>query len=64
MQDLIEGIECGFFTNVSEILKWAKVHGVNIERLHIIDAFVAGDERGTKEIPFNAEQYYSQTYTG
>jgi len=28
----------------------------------IEDAFVAGDERGTKDIPFNAEQYYTQTY--
>ena len=25
-------------------------------------AFVAGDERGTKEIPLNAEQYYQQTF--
>jgi hypothetical protein len=28
----------------------------------IEDSFVAGDERGTKDIPFNAEQYYTQTY--
>lgn len=33
-----------------------------MEREQIIEAFVAGDERGTKDIPFNAEQYYSQTY--
>lgn len=28
----------------------------------ILDAFVAGDERGTGEIPFNCEQYYNQTF--
>lgn len=32
------------------------------ERDVIKNAFVAGDERGTKDIPFNAEQYYSQTF--
>lgn len=26
------------------------------------DAFVDGSERGTKNIPFNCEQYYNQTY--
>mgnify|MGYP006921489575 CR=1 FL=1 len=28
----------------------------------IENAFVAGSERGTKDIPFNCEQYYSQTF--
>lgn len=32
------------------------------EREQILNAFVAGDERGTKDIPFNCEQYYNQTY--
>ncbi len=32
------------------------------EKEQILNAFVAGDERGTKEIPFNCEQYYSQTF--
>jgi len=32
------------------------------EREQILDAFVAGDERGTKEVPFNCEQYFSQNY--
>jgi len=32
------------------------------ERDVIENAFVAGDERGTKDIPFNAEQYYNQTF--
>ena len=32
------------------------------EREQIYNAFVAGDERGTKDIPFNCEQYYSQTF--
>ena len=37
-------------------------HGIPLEKEQIIDAFVAGDERGTGEIPFNCEQYYNQTY--
>jgi len=32
------------------------------EKEVIENAFVAGDERGTKDIPFNCEQYFSQTY--
>jgi hypothetical protein len=32
------------------------------ERETILSAFVAGDQRGTNDIPFNAEQYYSQTF--
>jgi len=32
------------------------------ERQQIEEAFVAGDERGTNNIPFNAEQYFNQTY--
>ena len=31
-------------------------------REDILNAFVAGDNRGTGEIPFNAEQYYNQTF--
>ena len=34
-----------------------------MEKEQIFDAFVAGDERGTGEVPFNAEQYYTQTYS-
>jgi hypothetical protein len=32
------------------------------EKEQILQAFVAGDERGTNNIPFNAEQYYLQNY--
>jgi len=35
---------------------------IQMERDQIEEAFVAGDERGTKDIPFNAEQYYTQTF--
>jgi hypothetical protein len=31
-------------------------------RNQIMDAFVAGDERGTGEIPFNYEQYFNLKY--
>ena len=32
------------------------------ERQQIEEAFVSGDERSTNNIPFNAEQYFNQTY--
>jgi len=35
---------------------------IQMERDQIEEAFVAGDERCTKDIPFNAEQYYTQTF--
>lgn len=35
---------------------------LQMEREQIEEAFVAGDERGTNDIPFNAEQYYTQTF--
>lgn len=35
---------------------------LSTEREQIEEAFVAGDERGTKDTPFNAEQYYTQTF--
>lgn len=35
---------------------------IKTEKEQIYQAFVAGDERGTKEIPFNCEQYYNQKY--
>ena len=35
---------------------------IQMEREQIEEAFVAGDERGTKDIPFNAEQHYTQTF--
>jgi len=37
-------------------------NAIKIERQQIEEAFVAGDERGTNNIPFNAEQYFNQTY--
>ena len=33
-----------------------------MQRQQIYEAFVAGDERGTGEIPFNCEQYFQQKY--
>lgn len=35
---------------------------LEIEREQIKDAFVSGSLRGKGEIPFNCEQFYSQTY--
>jgi hypothetical protein len=33
-----------------------------LHKEQILEAFVSGDERGTGEIPFNAEQYFNQTF--
>lgn len=35
---------------------------LELEREQIKDAFVSGSLRGKGEIPFNCEQFYSQTY--
>jgi hypothetical protein len=42
------------------IFKQAKA----MEREQIYETFVDGSERGTKDIPFNCEQYFTQTYGG
>jgi len=49
-----------FASYYSEFIDQAKA----MEKEQIENAFVAGDERGTDNIPFNCEQYYSQTYGG
>lgn len=33
-----------------------------MEKEQILDAFFAGDNRGKNNVPFNAEQYYNQTF--
>lgn len=33
------------------------------EKELIMDAFVAGDERGTGDIPFSCDQYYTQNFS-
>lgn len=76
MQELLEYLQKDYDgldkqkNEVSKIMKIAVATIMrNIEDLYIskekeqiMEAFVAGDERGTKEIPFNAEQYFQQTY--
>lgn len=47
------------FTDFDADLKIAR----KMHRQEIEEAFVAGDERGTGEVPFNCEQYYTQTFT-
>jgi hypothetical protein len=59
-------------TALQELIDWLPVEAGAIiekaksllkkEREQIVESFVAGDERGTKDIPFNAEQYFNQTY--
>lgn len=63
MQQLIDCInENSPFCKIDSIVIQKATKLLEKEREQILNAFVAGDERGTKDIPFNAEQYYSQTY--
>ena len=55
--DLSNGVEISMRVFL-KMLKYA--HKKEIEQIK--RSFVAGDERGTKGIPFNAEQYFTQFY--
>ena len=60
MQKLIDYIEENYHLTDESRLEFKK--SLKSEKEQIKEAFVAGDERGTKDIPFNCEQYYSQLY--
>ena len=68
VQDLIEGIEVGFFTNLEEIKQWAITHGINTEKQQIEVAWQNGYIEGLKDgvsdevSDTTAEQYYSHNY--
>jgi hypothetical protein len=52
----------GNLITVFNELKKRAITQLGKEREQIENAFVAGDERGTKDIPFNSEQYFTQTF--
>lgn len=54
----VEGSVCLFPTITDIQIKKA----LEEEYKQILEAFVAGDERETGNIPFTAEQYYTQTF--
>lgn len=65
IQDLMEVVEMDYNNGVEvsvkvffNMLKKAQ----DKEKEQIYNAFVAGSKRGTEEIPFNCEQYFTQTY--
>jgi hypothetical protein len=65
IQELIQVVEMDYNNGVEismkvffKMLKDAQTK----EQEQIYAAFVAGSERGTKHIPFNCEQYYTQTF--
>lgn len=74
MQQLLERIEATINNDPANDIGIGQAIGLKLvkasienewleaEKEQIWMAFVAGDERGTKEIPFNAEQYYQQTF--
>jgi len=51
----------GLFAAYSNAIDQAKKK-LATERQQHLETFVAGDERGTGNIPFNAEQYFEQTF--
>lgn len=62
MQRLIAYIETGEYQgSVTDILDFA-TSLLEAEREQHYKTFIAGSERGTKDIPFNCEQYFDQTY--
>jgi len=68
LQELVQKIETAYQRS-GDKYKEAHKHWLNEaknllpkERADIEDAFVAGDNRGKGEIPFNAEQYFTQTF--
>lgn len=59
----ILGDKCNELTQEQTLANhYAIKQALQMEREQIEEAFVAGDERGTKDIPFNAEQYYTKTF--
>ena len=60
VQKMIDYIEERFHLAEEEMTKFKDL--LEEEREQIYEAFVAGDNRGIGDIPFNCEQYYSQTY--
>jgi hypothetical protein len=45
-----------------EIMEFKATELLEKEKNQIVESFVAGSERGTKDNPFNAEQYFIQTF--
>lgn len=63
MQQLLERLDD--YETGTEFIKWLIADGdfLEKEKEQILQAFLAGDERGTGNIPFNCEQYYAQTFS-
>ncbi len=60
MQKLIDYMEENYHLTEESRSEFKKALEEEIEQIKT--AFVAGDERGTNDIPFNAEQYFLQVY--
>ena len=60
MQKLIDYMEENYHLTEESRYEFKKALEEEIEQIKT--SFVAGDERGTKDIPFNAEQYFLQVY--
>ena len=60
MQKLIDYMEENYHLTEESRYEFKKALEEEIEQIKT--AFVAGDERGTNDIPFNAEQYLLQVY--
>ncbi len=61
----ILGDMCNQFTVEQTLANYYAIKQAKaMEREQIYETFVDGSERGTKDIPFNCEQYFTQTYGG
>lgn len=60
MQKLIDYMEENY--HLTEESRYEFKKAIEEEAEQIKTAFVAGDERGKNDIPFNAEQYFLQVY--
>jgi hypothetical protein len=60
MHKLIDYMEENY--HLTEESRYQFIKALEEEAEQIKTAFVAGDERGTNNIPFNAEQYFLQEY--
>ena len=60
VEQLVNYMKENFHLTDEALIKFEEAKQIFEEQ--IFDAFIAGDERGTGEVPFNADQYYTQTY--
>lgn len=62
MQTAIEELYEDLEKRGIDYIKKNQTYYEHVHQQQIYDAFVSGDDRGARNIPFNCEQYYAQTF--